>query len=96
MLKTLSDLTHENHELMKDISRLEDKTERLENLNDVLKKTAEKYQRKVDFLERENHRLRGEIDDYQELIHDFCKRLLELEVLTKNQAEVIRELEKSA
>lgn len=96
MLKTLSDLAHENHELMKDINRLEDKTERLEKLNDVLEKTAKKYKRKVDLLEVENHRLRGDIDDYQELIHDFCKRLLELEDLTKNQAEVIRELEKSA
>ena len=96
MLRNVEDLVHENHELMKDVSRLEDKVERLESLNSDLQKMAKKNQERVEALEGENYRLQREVDGYQKVIQDFCRKILGLYDLIRNQAEVIKALEKKA
>lgn len=93
-MRTLEDVIHENHELMRDISRLEDKNERLERQNRDLEKMATKYQQKSNILDEENHHLREELDSSRDVIEDLCTRVNEQDALLINQREVIKELEK--
>ena len=93
-MRTLEDVIHENHELMRDISRLEDKNERLERRNRDLEKMVTKYQRMPNILEEDNHHLREALDSSRDVIEDLCTRVNEQDALLINQAEVIKELEK--
>lgn len=93
-MRTLEDVIHENHELMRDISRLEDKNERLEKLNRDLEKMATKYQQTSNILEEDNHHLREALDSSRDVIEDLCTRVNEQDALLINQREVIKELEK--
>lgn len=93
-MRTLKDVIHENHELMRDISRLEDKNERLERLNRDLEKMATKYQQTSNILDEENHHLRVALDSSRDVIEDLCTRVNEQDALLINQREVIKELEK--
>lgn len=91
-MRTLGDVIHENRELMRDISRLEDKNERLERENRDLEKMAVKYQQTSNILDEENHHLREALDSSRDVIEDLCTRINEQDALLINQREIIKEL----
>lgn len=83
----IQSILHEDHELMKDISRLEDK-------NDKLLEENKKAHERVEALEDENHRMRMLTDQLELIIQRFIRQVKEQNDLIMNQQTVINELEK--
>lgn len=87
IMDKIQSILHEDHELMKDISRLEDK-------NDKLLEENKKAHERVEALEDENHRLRMLTDQLELIIQRFIRQVKEQNDLIMNQQTVINELEK--
>lgn len=83
----IQSILHEDHELMKDISRLEDK-------NDKLLEENKKAHERVEALEDENHRMRMLTDQLELIIQRFIRQVKEQNDMIMNQQTVINELEK--
>ena len=83
----IQSILHEDHELMKDISRLEDK-------NDKLLEENKKAHERVEALEDENHRMRMLTDQLELIIQRFIRQVKDQNDMIMNQQTVINELEK--
>lgn len=83
----IQSILHEDHELMKDISQLEEK-------NDQLLIDYKQLHKRVEALEDENHRLRMLTDQLELIIQRFIRHVKEQNDLILNQQTVINELEK--